>query len=231
VEAGGYLTVYASGLPTGDAQKKNQLDLTFSISSTGEALYLFDPQGNFLNKLNAGAFLPDVSCGRDQNGETVYYKTATPGSANSTPSDGIAATPVFLTAPGIFDSGISLEISVPAGETVYYTTDCNTPTASAKQYTGPITVNENTVIRAISVRDGYITGSTVSGTYLFTSDGVNHALPVVTLVTDPANLWDDKTGIYAYGENFNPNLQLDEMLLTASYYEGRGYQGEEIQSE
>jgi hypothetical protein len=231
VEAGGYLTVYASGLPTGDAQKKNQLDLTYSISSTGEALYLFDPQGNFLNKLNAGAFLPDVSCGRDQNGETVYYKTATPGSANSTPSDGITATPVFMTAPGIFDSGISLEISVPAGETVYYTTDCNTPTASAKQYTGPITVNENTVIRAISVRDGYITGSTVSGTYLFTSDGVNHALPVVTLVTDPANLWDDKTGIYAYGENFNPNLQLDEMLLTASYYEGRGYQGEEIQSE
>ncbi len=231
VEAGGYLTVYASGLPAGDAQKKNQLDLTFSISSTGEALYLFDPQGNFLNKLNAGAFLPDVSCGRGESGETAYYKTATPGGANGTPSNGITATPVFATAPGIFESSISLEISVPAGETVYYTTDCTTPTTSSKQYTGPVSVSENTVVRAVSVRDGYITGSSASGTYLFTTDGVDHALPIVTLVTDPDNLWDEKTGIYAYGENFNPNLQLDEMLLTANYYEGRGYQGEEIQSE
>lgn len=230
IESGGYLTVYASGLPAGDAQKKNQLDLTFSISSMGEALYLFDPQGNFLNKLNAGAFLPNVSCGRDENGKTVYYKTATPGSANSTPSDGITATPVFATAPGIFNSGISLEISVPAGETVYYTTDCSDPTTSSKQYMGPVSVNENTVIRAISVRDGYITGSSASGTYLFTTDGVNHALPIVTLVTDPDNLWDEKTGIYAYGENFDDSGTLADMLLTANYYEGRGYQGEEIQS-
>jgi len=231
VESGGYLTVYASGLPAGDAQKKNQLDLTFSISSMGEALYLFDPQGNFLNKLNAGAFMPDVSCGRDENGKTVYYKTATPGSANGTPSDGITATPVFATSPGIFDSSISLEISVPAGEMVYYTTDCTTPATSSKQYTGPISISENTVVRAISIRDGYITGSSVSGTYLFTTDGVDHSLPIVTLVTDPDNLWDEKTGIYAYGENFDDSGSLADMLLSANYYEGRGYQGEEIQSE
>ena len=233
VEAGGYLVVYASGLPVGDAQKKNQLDLTFSISSTGEALYLFDPQGGFLNKLAAGAFLPDVSCGRDENGQTVYYKTATPGAQNGAGSAGITASPEFVTAPGIFDAPVSLQINVPAGETVYYTTDSTTPSpssGSAQKYTGPIEIGKNTVVRAISVRDGYLTGFSVSGTYLFSSDGVDHALPVVTLVTDPDNLWDEKTGIYAYGENFDPDLPLDQMLLSANYYEGRGVQGEEIQT-
>ncbi|MCE5236265.1 MAG: lamin tail domain-containing protein [Clostridiaceae bacterium] len=231
VEPGGYLIVYASGLAAGDAQKKNQLDLTFSISAAGEALYLFDAQGRFLNKLAAGAFLSDVSCGRDESGKTVYYKTSTPGKANGEGSNGITAAPVFSTAPGIFENAISLEISVPAGETAYYTTDCTTPTQNSKRYDGPIAIDKNTVIRAVSVREGYLPGASVSGTYLFTSDGVNHKLPVATLVTDPDNLWDEKTGIYAYGEDFDGSGTLEEMLLSANYYEGRGYQGEEIQSQ
>lgn len=101
---------------------------------------------------------------------------------------------------------------------MHYTLDCTTPNESSPVYTGPITAEKNTVIRAVSVREGYITNAAVSGTFLFTADNVNHALPVVTLITDPDNLWDSKTGIYAYGENFDPDLPYGDMLLTANYY-------------
>jgi hypothetical protein len=74
-------------------------------------------------------------------------------------------------------------------------------------------------------------GQRNSGTYLFTGDDVNHALPIVTLVTDPDNLWDEKTGIYAFGENYDPDLPYGDSLLTANFYQGRGIQGEEVQTE
>lgn len=101
---------------------------------------------------------------------------------------------------------------------MHYTLDCTTPDASSPVYTGPIRAEKNTVIRAVSIREGYITNSTVSGTFLFVSDNVDHSVPIVTLVTDPDNLWDSKTGIYAYGDQFDPDLPYGKMLETANYY-------------
>ena len=71
----------------------------------------------------------------------------------------------------------TVALSARQGETVYYTTDCTTPTAGSSKYTGPIAMDKNTVIRAVAVQDGYITGLSNTGTYLFTSDDVNHKLP------------------------------------------------------
>ena len=88
-------------------------------------------------------------------------------------------------------------------------------------YEGPIKASSNTVVRAISVREGYVTNYSVSGTFLFRSDDVNHALPVVTLVTDPANLWDEKTGIYAYGEQYDPDLAYGDAITTANYWKSK----------
>ncbi len=138
--------------------------------------------------------------------------------------------PVFSTLPGVYDAGVSVSLSANEGDTIYYTTDCSTPTASSNRYDGPISLDHNTVIRAVAMRDGYLTGSVNSGTYLFTGDDVNHALPIVTLVTDPDNLWDGKTGIYAFGENYDPDLPYGDSLLSANFYQGRGIQGEEVQT-
>ncbi|MDR0840169.1 MAG: lamin tail domain-containing protein [Christensenellaceae bacterium] len=217
-----YLVLYASGLNKADAQKKNNLHLNFNIGAGGENLFLFAPDGKLLDKLGAGAFQSDVSYGRSGEGSRYYYTSPTPGAANGKGYAGITAQPQFLTPPGVYEAPVMVELSAGGEETIYYTLDCTTPTAGSQAYTGPIPVSKNTVVRAVALKEGYLTGYTSSGTFLFKGDGANHALPIATLVTDPANLWDGKTGIYAYGENFDDSIAgITPMLEQALYYKSK----------
>lgn len=216
-----YLTVYASGLDKSDTETSSALHTNFKISSKGETILLLSPEDKIVDLLQADSFKVDVSFGRGPNAEMLYYETPTPNALNANGSQGITSTPKFVTTPGIYDVEIQLELSVPEGETIHYTTDCTIPTESSPVYDGPITLSHNTVVRTVSVRDGYITGYTNTGTYLFAGDNVNHDLPVVTLVTDPDNLWDSKTGIYATGDKFDPSLPYSEALTTATYYQAK----------
>ncbi len=204
IGSGEYLVVLATGNDVTDTQKKN-LETNFSVSADGEIILLFDADYNLVDKIPCPQFRCDVSVGHGDDGKIEYYKTATPGEKNSTGYKGVTSQPVFMTKPGIYDNEITVEISAPESETIYYTLDSKTPTTSSNLYTGPITVSKNTVIRAVTSRDGYIEGYSNTGTYLFRGDEVNHALPIVTLVTDPDNLWNPKTGIYVKGENADPD--------------------------
>lgn len=216
IPAGGCLIVYASEL---NKTEGSELHTNFAISRDGDAVYLFSPAGEMLDKLQSGAFVNNVSYGRDASGKLAYFTEPTFGQANSTGYAGITAVPTFVTTPGVYDGTIQIELSAPEDEAIHYTLDCTTPTASSPVYTGPITASENTVVRAVSVRDGYITNASVSGTFLFTGDGVDHALPIVTLVTDPDNLWSNEKGIYAYGDDYDGSLAYGDALLTANFFE------------
>ena len=203
-------------------KKKNELHLNFSVAAAGETVFLFDPSGKLVDKLSASAFYNDISYGRSDSDERFYYTVATPGAANGAGSAGITGKVSFVTAPGIFDAPISLELKAAEGETVHYTLDCTTPTANSPTYSGPISVGENTVVRAVALREGYLTGSVSSGTFLFKSDGVDHSLPVAALVTDPDNLWDGATGIYAFGDNFDADTTaMADMLVSSNFYQGK----------
>ena len=220
IPAGGYLVVYASEL---DKYEGNELHANFAISRDGDTVCLFSPEGMMLDKLQSGAFLNDVSYGRDGAGKLAYFADSTFGAANGQGYAGVTAVPSFSSAPGVYDGQIEIAIIVPEGETIHYTLDCTTPTASSPVYAGPITASKNTVVRAVSVRDGYITNQTASGTFLFKSDGADHKLPVVTLVTDPDNLWSSEIGIYAYGDNYNPDLEFGDSLTTAQFYKSKSH--------
>lgn len=220
IEPGEYLLLYATG-SADKAQKKN-LKLNFCISSTGEALFFFDPNGKLIDKLSAGRMRSGQSYGRDGSDNRFYYAEPTPGAQNGKGYEGITQLPAFSVTPGIYDNAVTVAITAGEGETIRYTTDCTTPNASSEVYSGELTISKNTVIRAAAFRDGYLSGDVATATYLFRSDGVNHALPVVTLVTDPDNLWNSKTGIYATGDKFDPDAaSYADTLQSATYYQAK----------
>lgn len=208
IKHGEYLTVLAVS-PQKDIPETTQyLVANFGISSEGEFVFLFDKDGNCIDKLGAKHFYTNISVGRDSSMQIRYYETPTPNAKNGDDGYiGLLSAPVFKTTPGIYPETIQVEFYTVEGETIYYTTDCTTPTVNSQKYTAPITVDKNTVIRAMAYKDGYFCKfATTSGTFLLKTDGVNHTLPVMALVSDPANLFDEKTGIYAYGESFDPTL-------------------------
>lgn len=220
IEPGEYLLLYATG-SADKAQKKN-LKLNFNISSTGETLFFFDPNGKLIDKLSAGRMRSGQSYGRDGSDNRFYYAEPTPGAQNGKGYEGITQLPAFSVTPGIYDNAVTVAITAGEGETIRYTTDCTTPNASSEVYSGELSISKNSVIRAAAFRDGYLSGDVATATYLFRSDGVNHALPVVTLVTDPDNLWNSKTGIYATGDQFDPDAaSYADTLQSATYYQAK----------
>lgn len=220
IEPGEYLLLYATG-SADKAQKKN-LKLNFCISSTGEALFFFDPNGKLIDKLSAGRMRSGQSYGRDGSDNRFYYAEPTPGAQNGKGYEGITQLPAFSVTPGIYDDAVTVAITAGEGETIRYTTDCTTPNASSEVYSGELSISKNSVIRAAAFRDGYLSGDVATATYLFRSDGVNHALPVVTLVTAPDNLWNSKTGIYATGDQFDPDAaSYADTLKSATYYQAK----------
>ena len=87
-------------------------------------------------------------------------------------------------------------------EVIRYTTDATEPNENSLIYNEPINIKSTTVIRARVFQEGYIPSSVQSRTYLF---NISHDLPVISLVTDPKNLFDKDIGIYSFGDSFDQN--------------------------
>lgn len=111
-----------------------------------------------------------------------FFRQATPGRANTTtPSLGRVAPPEFSVTRGYYTTPQTLTLtSATPGATIRYTTNGSTPTRTNGQvYTGPITIDKTTVVRAAAFLDGYEDNVIVTHTYLFLADviyqGVNPA--------------------------------------------------------
>ena len=165
-----------------------------------ETLCLADPTGRILDKVILPEQRTDVSYGRTPGmSGFFYYETPTPFKANEGGFTGFTAAPAFSTEPGMYYSTTYVTMTIPEGAQVYYTTDGSTPTTSSTPYNGErLELNFTTVIRAkaFSAAPGYRDSDTLTGTFLV---NVYHTLPVVSVVTDPVNLWDPENGMLADG--------------------------------
>ena len=168
--------------------------LPFSLAATGEQLYLCSVD-SVVDYLNVPSLEQDTSFGRSSDGQIAVLEKVTPEKQNSAASS-ISAVPTAVTAQGIYNDVVSLDVTLCGEGTIYYTTDCSKPTRRSTPYTGAITLQKSTVIRAICIEPGKTASDVLNLTYLINE---NHALPVVSLVTEPDNLWSSTTGIYVAG--------------------------------
>lgn len=89
------------------------------------------------------------------------------------------ATPTFSPNPGNVEMGTEVTMACTTdGATIYYTTDGTNPSDSSTKYTGPVTLNSTTTLKAIAIKDGYNNSQVKSGTYTITVPTV--ATPVIT---------------------------------------------------
>ena len=206
--AGQHLLVLCSGNNVKDPSKT--LETNFSLSREGDVVFLFSPEAQILDRFEFGVGKDDISVGRDTEGQTLYYATATPGTANTGGVPGIAEEPVFSVAAGIYTAEQSITIEIPEGSKVYYTLDGTVPTEASTQYTGAIKAAAGvTTLRAIAVKSGWFDSDVVTATYIVhiegsESDYKDHkpSLPVISIVTDPDYLFGSVRGIYVAGADY-----------------------------
>jgi len=166
-----------------------------------ETITLTDPTGRVLDKVNLPEMRTNVSYGRTLGiAGLFFYDTPTPFQANLDGFTGYAEKPSFTIAPGLYYSTAYVQINIPEGTQVFYTTDCTTPTQNSNPYHGErLELNFTTVLRAKAFATGNVKPSdTLTGTFFINA---NHTLPVVSVVTEPDNLWNKETGMLVTGDN------------------------------
>ncbi len=198
IPAKGYAIIYADGSETTSAQS-NVYFATFKLSQDNDVV-LLSKGDQVVDHISLGAQYGGISCGRiaGGTGETVFFEKTTPQKAN--PSVGYhvqTAAPVLSHEGGILTEMISVEITAPAGATIYYTLNGETPTTKSNVYSAPIAISKTTVLRAAACKNGELISPVVSASYLF---DVSVTVPVVSLITDDKYMNDPNMGLFARGD-------------------------------
>ncbi len=191
-----YISPYIDLVPVG-------LHTNFKISSSGEHIILSNKDGEQVDSVFTGKIPADISLGRKPDGSSawMFFDQPTPGTSNT--SEGYIPVPVnpvrFSIQGGYYQGDLNLRLYTgdPA-DSIYYTLDGGEPGRNDHLYSSGITIAKTTTVRARVIRSGFLPGEIGTNTYLLNE---LHDLPVVTVTTDPYNLWDEDYGIYVMGKN------------------------------
>ena len=176
----------------------------FRLSSGGETVYLYNPEGQLIDLLELPALTGEVSYGRTYDGgQLTYFAEPTPGAANTgrRALGFLTDEVVFSRPPGPVDDGpFLLQLTHDgANGQIHYTLDGTSPGPDAPTYTTPLWVGETSIVRAAVHSLGYLPSPTASAAYLFDAQ---HDLPVVNLTFNPPDFFGQDHGIYVLGEGY-----------------------------
>jgi hypothetical protein len=202
LDADGLLLVFASGKD----RREGELHASFSLEAGGEPVVLTAPDGCTVDRAEPGRLYRDVSFGRpaaypEQWG---YFLRTTPGEPNSTEArPGFAPTPVLDPPPGFYEGALQVAVSSEdPTATLRVSLDGSLPDEEDALYDAPLAVEASehpAVIRARAWVDGLWPSRAATATYSQQPAILDDGLQVVSLVVDPFDLYDEQTGIYAYG--------------------------------
>ena len=202
VPAKGFLVVWLGS----DNIKNNQAP--FKLVCDGGTIYLSDKNGELVMSQDYPEALSRTAYARKTDGgeEWGWTAMATPGATNATAvfaSDRLPQ-PVVDQGSQIFKNTLSIQVDIPDGTTLMYTTDGSVPTASVntvskKSEDGLFTINKTTNYVFRLFQDGYLPSVPVTRSYIKTS--TNYTVPIVSIVGNEKYFTDQMWGIDVVGKN------------------------------
>ncbi|MBN1482374.1 DUF1349 domain-containing protein [candidate division KSB1 bacterium] len=220
--AGSFMLIWCSGKDNADSE----VHTNFKLNRDGEIILLSSSTGAVLDSLRFPPLPTDVAYGRSPDGAKnfVLISTPTPGAPNTLDNGQMyAAAPIFSQKAGFFQQPLTIILSTnTSGAEIFYTLDGSEPTVKSTRYTSSLTINKTTIIRARTIKPGMADSRITTSSYFLNTRNELNDLPVLSLVTDPDNLWDTQIGIYA-----NPLQSGDdwERPISIEFFEQRGELG------
>ncbi|MBQ2951156.1 MAG: CotH kinase family protein [Prevotella sp.] len=171
----------------------------------GGAIYISNEKGEVLAFQSYPEAVTRTSYARQTDGGSAWGVTATPtpGKSNngSTFTYARLDAPVVDTDACLFTSPFTVKVDIPAGTTLRFTADGSTPTLTNGRTStdGVFNVIGTTTYRFRLFQDGYLPSRVVTRSYIKEDRTFN--MPVISVVTERKNLYDDSLGIYIKGVN------------------------------
>jgi hypothetical protein len=177
IPASDYILVWAD-----DDTIDRGLHASFKLDADSEEIGLFDADGTTLiDSITFGKQTSDVSYGRfpDASDDWYLFATPTPGQENTDVYLGEVEDPSFSHIRGFYDEPFTITISTETeGADIYYTLDGDKifedspsrETIIGTPYTGPITIDRTTCLRAQAIKSGWKHSEILTHTYIFLGD-------------------------------------------------------------
>jgi len=136
--------------------------------------------------------------------------------------------PVFGgTTPGLIGTGntATAELSCKTpGAKILYTLDGSIPTLETGiEYTAPIKISDNTIIRAKAFKDGLLYSDVATASYLYLGEYYEECgettLPIVSIVADSIDLYSDSLGSCVVGTNGARTICSSDKIKKANYHQ------------
>ncbi len=190
---------------TGSTLGSKQID--FKIDPDGDTLYISDRNGNVLITQICPKAIARTSYARITDGgdEWGYTYTPTEGKSNvgSIYADEQIDMPRVDRKGTVYSNPFDIHVDIPEGATLRYTTDGSTPDldngSTSEDGVFNIGDQQNYVYRFRLYKDGYLPSEVATHTYIYNTS--NYYLPIVSVTTNPKNLYDDMMGCYVDGKN------------------------------
>jgi hypothetical protein len=202
IDAGGYLVVWADR----DIDHTPGLHADFRLSADGDEIALFDTYGTLIDSVTFTDQVANISYGRwpDANIDWRFFATPTPGAQNENAYIDFVGDTQFSHNRGFYDFPFNLCITCSTpGADIYYTTDGSAPieneapALTSTRYTGPITINSNTCVRAAAIKSGWMPSNMDTHTYIFYANNAIRNMPLVSLVGDEYGTFFEPDGVMA----------------------------------
>ncbi len=228
IPAGGFQTLWIDKDP-----EQGGLHASFRLSGSGDQIALVQWVGNdfvILDEVDFDEVPFQSSYGRTTDGGSTWttFGEITPNASNQNALPWQESPTINLQSGG-YNGTQTVSISHPnATAVIYYTIDGSEPNMTSAAYSGPINISENTSLKAKAYAAGFLESETAITSYLIDE---NLTIPSLFINTDPANFFDDNTGIYVEGTNGTPGFCVNfpanwnqdwEIPVNLSLIEGNG---------
>lgn len=178
--------------------------INFKLDCDGGRIAISNEQGIVLSQFDYPPAITRTSYARTTDGGNIwgYTDQPTPGASNATSS----FSQIRLEAPlinipgGLFTNRFTAQVTnIPTGATIRYTTDGSTPTLDNGETSsnGRFTISNTTILRVRFFKEGYLSSAVATRSYLLKNR--EFTLPIISIVSDEANLTGADYGIFARG--------------------------------
>lgn len=179
----------------------------FKLDCDGGTIYLSDKDGQLVTSQDYPEALSRTSYARKTDGgdEWGWTATATPGATNASAvfAESRSPKPVVNLGSQLFKSILKINVDIPEGTTLMYTTDGSMPNidnnASSISTDGKFTINKTTNFVFRLFQDGYLPSVPVTRSYIKTND--TYTIPVISIVGNEKYFTDPMWGIDVEGIN------------------------------
>ena len=202
VPAHGFTTIWF------ESNDVNPINAPFKLDVDGGKLFLSDQEGKIILDFTYPQGVERISYARMTDGGTEwgYTSTPTPGKSNAGAvfANAQLSAPVVDQPSQLFSGTLTVNVTIPAGCQLKYTTDGTVPTMNNGETstTGQFVIDDTKCYRFRLFAEDMLPSRVTTRSYIF--EDMDYILPVVSVVSDPKFLYSDTLGVMVRGTNGRP---------------------------